>query len=304
MPGAILGLLWFSIADYEQISRFLFDYPARGSIIGITTLLYYPFRFIEDYNLFRAVGLAALFLAILGAFKAWSNFSVRTAAMMMVFSLLILGFTSERQPRHILAVVPSMWMLAGVGAAVACTWCASRRLTLLPWLLVLAWVITIPLVLKNNLPWIHTQFSRIMERNAPLDEFVEAVLPDLDTSKTVLLYNGRGAFLPFYLDWRVAAKGGLTVAEARTIRVSVKRDEQERLRNTAFTDPDHVTRELKQLWDEYRFGSMVLIKERGERDMFFESVREHYCRNYQCRIRKTSILTFIQLSNVTSGGIQ
>jgi hypothetical protein len=104
---------------------FFTDHPQYVPLWSAENLLYLPKLWLGGYSITAIVGLVAILLALIGATCQWKRLSVRVAVWSTLVAAVTLTLSTTNEPRHILVVMPAIWMLAGLGLIKVLRWLQS-----------------------------------------------------------------------------------------------------------------------------------------------------------------------------------
>ena len=114
--AAILGT-WLLVTHRPTMWLFFTGHPSYAPFWSMENLLFYPKVWLSSYSSNAIVGLFAFILAIVGAVGYWDRLCIRVAAWSILTATGILTISTTNSLRHLFVVVPTMWILAGLGLA-------------------------------------------------------------------------------------------------------------------------------------------------------------------------------------------
>ncbi len=120
--GAIGIAAWALVTHRQTMAMFFTDHPSYAPLWSERHLLFYPRLWLNGYSANAFVGLAAILLAIIGAVSYWRRLPVRVAFWSIFAGFVVLVISTTDEPRHVLVVIPAIWVLAGLGLASALRW--------------------------------------------------------------------------------------------------------------------------------------------------------------------------------------
>lgn len=226
---------WWVLADREQISRFLFDYPMRGHTLGIWEILYYPLIIPREFLALPWLICLLLPLAFWGAVRCWEQLAARAATLFFICALITLGLVAERTPRHLVIVVPCVWMLAGVGWGEL-----ERRLPRLQALVSLAAWLALALLgwaALNSQPALESALRQTMEERPGWNEFNQKLAEALQGRGAVRVAYGETLPSKYDFFWRRALLERRSAKEIRNETVYLSPLEITALSSDEFKEP-------------------------------------------------------------------
>jgi len=111
---------WYLFADRTQINYFLFDYPLRGYTFGLKPLLFYPKVILGKGFYHSIIGVLFIILIGLSLRGSWNKVWFRASILIIVCSIQGFAMIFERQLRHILPIIPCLWLLCSYALANFC----------------------------------------------------------------------------------------------------------------------------------------------------------------------------------------
>jgi len=123
-PVVVTACAWCVLSDWHSIKGFFTSHPAYTSLLSVENLFFYPAVILTEYHIQWTVGSIVLLLAAYGAVKQWGSFVVRACAISILAAMVVLTISTTNEARHILVVMPCVWLLAGLG--LLCGWCRLR----------------------------------------------------------------------------------------------------------------------------------------------------------------------------------
>ncbi|MCB0352538.1 MAG: hypothetical protein KDD64_03410 [Bdellovibrionales bacterium] len=114
---------WFLVSDWQKALSFVFDQPpARHALLSSENIFFYPRVFFRMHVVHPWVGVMILFFAILGL---WND--VHRPIVQLSWCLFVIGFAAlflspENGSRHIIPVIPPLFLLAAFGGAAFLEW--------------------------------------------------------------------------------------------------------------------------------------------------------------------------------------
>ncbi|MDY6937193.1 MAG: hypothetical protein SWY16_05950 [Cyanobacteriota bacterium] len=112
---AIVIGVWVFVTHRPTMWLFFSGHPSYAPFWSLENLLFYPKAWLMDYSSHAIVGVFALILAIVGATSYSKQLEVRVVTWSVVAAIGILTVSTTNSPRHLFVVVPTIWMLAGLG---------------------------------------------------------------------------------------------------------------------------------------------------------------------------------------------
>jgi len=129
--AGLLGL-WVLICDRAALWFFIVGHPSRAELWSWKNFTFYPRIFLRDYTAHGAMGLAALGVLVLGLRCGGRRLVMSAALLMIVWALLVLNLSTTKASRHILFILPALWVPAGLGVAIVAGW-GRERFGVLAW---------------------------------------------------------------------------------------------------------------------------------------------------------------------------
>jgi 4-amino-4-deoxy-L-arabinose transferase-like glycosyltransferase len=113
---------WILITHRQTMWMFFTDHRHYVPLLSAENLRYLPKLWLHGYSSNAMIGIAAIPLASIGAVRQWKRLSVRVAVWSIFAGMITLTISTTNEPRHILAVVPAIWMLTGLGLVNLLRW--------------------------------------------------------------------------------------------------------------------------------------------------------------------------------------
>ena len=276
------SVTWIFSTNWEIIRNFLFDYPARGYVIGVKTLFYYPIRFFTEYCYSTFLATIALILVIVGTAKYWrTSFAVRFSAWSLIITCLFMGVVSERAPRHILVAIPLVWFLAGVGWYQLVTFLERRGLpvkTGATFLLIMT--LSISWSFYNEQQWVKRQVVRYMEYRPGVDAITATLNERINPYHPFVIFGGELIPLPYYLDWLLSIRSRKTIDEIDELRYYPPEDD------TLITSKrtlKELTNTLSKIINEKSAKTLIFLSQNSTQSLTaFNVVNELLCPEILC----------------------
>ena len=108
---------WILVTRRESMFLFFTDHPSYVPFLTLENLLFYPRTWLTGYSLTSFIGVLVFILALGEIIAGWQRFYVRVAAWSVFVALGVLTVSTTNEFRHILVVIPMLWMLAGLRLA-------------------------------------------------------------------------------------------------------------------------------------------------------------------------------------------
>jgi len=112
---AVIG--WILITHRQTMWMFFTDHRQYVPVLSTENLFYLPRLWLNGYSNNAVIGTIAITLALIGAIGQWKRLSVRVAVWSILAGIVTLTISTTNEPRHILVVMPAIWMLTGLGLA-------------------------------------------------------------------------------------------------------------------------------------------------------------------------------------------
>lgn len=120
--GATVLLLaaWLLFCDWHAALNFIFGQPkTEHQFLSAKNILFYPRTFLKVHTLRPWIGWMTLFSACIGAYRLIRLPAIQLAVSLFGVGLLVLTLSPENGSRHILPIMPALYLLAGLGFSIA-----------------------------------------------------------------------------------------------------------------------------------------------------------------------------------------
>ncbi len=111
---ALIAGLWILLTDRGSMALFFTGHPSYVPVWSWENFVFYPRVWLNEYSITGFIGVFVVILAVVEAVINWHKLYVRFAAWSVLVALVILTVSTTNEPRHILAVAPAIWLLAGL----------------------------------------------------------------------------------------------------------------------------------------------------------------------------------------------
>lgn len=206
--------LWLSVTDYYAASNFIIGHESSGPVLGSENLLYDIRAWFRDYIADRFVALALLPVIVLGMFCYRKLPLVRISSFVSLFGVGVVTLSTTNEVRHLMVVLPCLWILTGLGSFRILKWLTDRpQGRVLSGMVVAACFLTLAFSLGPP-----TLFNtrRVVRSFEGLQSFYDLQLfmaRHVDPSKPILTFGFSDKNGEQLARWILAANGGRSYRE-------------------------------------------------------------------------------------------
>lgn len=185
---AVLVLLWMASTDRQSLIKFFTLHQGIVSVSLSERLLYYPRAWLYQFSITPLIGCLSIGLFLIGLTTHWQKLAVRTAFWSTLAAFMLVASLPNNDTRHVIVVVPLIWLLAGLGFTRLVSWLQRRPFGNVYALTVLGVLLLV--VFANMWPFytrLGQDISNLYETKLYHRQMQDQILETVDLEQPVLL---------------------------------------------------------------------------------------------------------------------